>query len=550
MKLIPYSALFNLFIAAISGSEDTEANRYIIIHENDIDPFSGIADISALEHTHLLNDGAKSWTIATLTYEEAQIVNNTIQNSGTIVLDTEIQLPSDITEIDDPEIDNTETAGTNSIYLNDYPECNSTVDNVDIFVIDTTINAQAPQFAGIDVKNIKSYTNPENPDAFCHPHGTEVASVITGNNIGTIRGGNRTIRGIGIFNCNSKGYASSIISAFNDLIQYQKTLDQIAKNGGVKRRAIGNISGGGGQNPAVDAAALAVYNAGIPIFAAAGNNGNDACSFQSPARADGVFAAGGTTFPGDLPSWFTNYGARCVDAYFPSDPVSSKSTDGSNVKSIGSSFASPIVCAQGAMELGLDLSATPAQVYSRIMQRTVTVKLEDSVVGDQINVMTKNAACFTKTILNLYTTTKNDNNKFNTWQNTLLADNNKLCVRVNVKLQAKDGWVSIGLRQNSTSTDVTKVIIGDFIGNKKARHTIQQNGVTKATAVTKNNRIVSRKLPTTLQIENSNNSLLVQYNTAVGLKTLLTMQDSTSYNEISFSTGGKGKVTYFNALKC
>jgi cerevisin len=74
------------------------------------------------------------------------------------------------------------------------------------------------------------------------------------------------------------------------------------------------MSLGGGASSAINTAIDALFDAGVPVSVAAGNDNNDACD-ASPAGADKAFTVGATTST-DSRAYFSSYGS-CMDLWAP-----------------------------------------------------------------------------------------------------------------------------------------------------------------------------------------------------------------------------------------
>lgn len=395
MKLLNAGVLLNLFIAAITKDifAAQQQQRYVIVHPDTKDPLECLGGTTTAGLTQLLKADDHRWSSVTLTPEQAQNISAALAGEGIVALDDEFEIPFEDTTTS-RRLRGRATAEVTQ-YLNDYPDCNAQVNGVDVIVADTVLYANSANFNGFNVQNLKSYVEEDGdtPTA-CNPHGSHVASIILGNNNGVIRSGNIKIIGVGIAQCNGRGFVTDIISSIQDTINHDAALKAAAAKGQPLRRTLYSSSVLAGANSVLDTAVAKLYSKGIPAFVAAGNYARNACDTQSPARAEGVFAVGATQPPGDEPALFTNYGEPCVRLYLPGSPVTAiNPVTGLKIPVSGTSFSTPIGSALGAIELSRDLFATPDQVYSRILNRTVVVPVTDSVIASTMRVMPTLAAC-------------------------------------------------------------------------------------------------------------------------------------------------------------
>lgn len=543
MRLLSSAALFNLFVTLISGRnlKDIDgSHRYIIKHENNQNPvgiFSS-TEISDIGGTTRYDIGEQSFTIANLTNQQVARVKKTFKDC-LVELDKEINIPSDIDY--QPVIEVSEEP--QRIYLNDAPRCNAIVDNIDIYVVDSVIFTQLSEFSDVSIVNLPSGVSSEP----CHAHGTEVASVIVGKNVGVITHGDRRVYGVGVFNCDGRGSLSSLINALNTV----SANDKLARKEG--RRSIVNFSGTSDANSFIDSLFNALYKSGIPVFAAAGNYASNACTLNSPARATGVYTVGATQYPGDTLAAFSNYGSMCVEAFLPGNPVTVVNVYSGIRSASGTSFSSPIGAAEGAIELSYDLKATPDQVYKRITDRTVKV----NQANGPIQIMLAKDACPTnKKIFTKFDTTVLDNNKFNSWYSTRNSDS-PLCVSFLVKFSSTKGYATIGLRQSDADLKATTIQIGKKTSaqvrkknrNNKFEHFVKYNG-TDLSHKNTNYRVINTANNRLIQIEQANNTMTISYTDKKNKIKLLSFVPETDYKEIAFSAGAGARVRYSNAMAC
>ncbi|MGQ7294962.1 cell wall-binding repeat-containing protein [Quadrisphaera sp. KR29] len=190
--------------------------------------------------------------------------------------------------------------------------------------------------------------------ADCNGHGTGVAAVLAGTQVGVAQ--QATLVPLRVGACDGSALGSSIVAAVAWAVADHPD----------GAPAVLNISMGGPSSDAVDRAVRAAVADGITVVVAAGNEGSDACRV-SPAREPSVITVGATT-AGDALAGFSNRGP-CVDVLAPGDRILTAAADGdtSGVVVSGTSQASPLVAGAAAVLLGANPALTPAQVGSALV---------------------------------------------------------------------------------------------------------------------------------------------------------------------------------------
>lgn len=142
--------------------------------------------------------------------------------------------------------------------------------------------------------------------------GTHVAGTVGGNTYGVAK--HASLHGVKILDKNGDGTTAALVQAISHITQ-------TAKPG----RTIINLSLTGPRSATIDnALSMAVKEHGIPVFASAGNSGDDACNY-SPAANPDVFTVGASTEQDDIAS-FSSYG-QCVRVYAPGSNITSSWLD-------------------------------------------------------------------------------------------------------------------------------------------------------------------------------------------------------------------------------
>lgn len=188
----------------------------------------------------------------------------------------------------------------------------------------------------------------------CNGHGTHVAGTVGGTISGVAK--NATLIAVRVFGCTGGGSTAVILNA---LEWVSRTAAQRATAQG--RRAVVNMSLGGGRSTAFDAATNKLVREGIVVVVAAGNENQDAAN-ASPAAAELAIAVGATDIQ-DVKATFSNFGPT-VDIQGPGvDIFSAWFTGNTAAQTIsGTSMASPAVAGMAARYLQQRPAATPQEV--------------------------------------------------------------------------------------------------------------------------------------------------------------------------------------------
>jgi subtilisin family serine protease len=192
---------------------------------------------------------------------------------------------------------------------------------VHAYIIDTGIWTLHPDFGG-RANNVYDAFGATGED--CHGHGTHVAGTIGGTTYGLAKGA--SLHGVRVLSCAGLGLTSQIIAG----------IDWVRQN--AVKPAVANMSLGGGLSTALNNATTNLWNSGVFVAVAAGNDNVDACT-ASPASASGAFTAAASTKT-DAKASYSNWG-NCVEAYAPGSAIVSDFLAGTTMSLSGTSMASP-----------------------------------------------------------------------------------------------------------------------------------------------------------------------------------------------------------------
>jgi subtilisin family serine protease len=198
----------------------------------------------------------------------------------------------------------------------------------------------------------------------CNGHGTHVAGTIGGTTYGVAK--DVSLHGVRVLSCAGVGLTSQIIAG----------LDWVRQNH--IKPAVANMSLGGGLSTALNTATTNLWNAGVFVAVAAGNDDVDACQ-ASPASASGAFTTAASTKT-DAKASFSNWGS-CVEAYAPGSAIVSDFLAGTTVSLSGTSMASPHVAGVGVLYKATFGDAPSATVSNWIISNATSGVITGNPAG-------------------------------------------------------------------------------------------------------------------------------------------------------------------------
>ncbi len=227
---------------------------------------------------------------------------------------------------------------------------------VSTYVVDTGVRITHNEFGNRGNAGFTAI-NDGNGSSDCNGHGTHVAGTVAGNSYGVAPAAE--VYAVRVLGCNGSGTNSGVIAG----------VDWVANNANLP--AVANMSLGGGASTALDNSISNAINSGVTFVVAAGNDNRNACNY-SPARVNNAVTVGSTT-SSDARSSFSNYGT-CVDIFAPGSSITSAwytSNNATNTIS-GTSMASPHVAGAAALYLDDNPSASPATVFSALLNNATS----------------------------------------------------------------------------------------------------------------------------------------------------------------------------------
>ena len=259
-------------------------------------------------------------------------------------------------------------------------------EGVDIYILDTGISYEHEEFenrarySGYDPMDV--YRGQTMNGADCEGHGTHVASNAAGKKYGAAK--KATLYSVRVLDCQGYGPWSIILDGMDH------AMEMIALR---ERPAIVSMSLGGGYSQSINDAVQTLYDSGVPVVVAAGNEQSDACT-RSPASAPNAITVGGSANGDGLYS-NTNYGS-CVDIFAPGDSVmgADYSCNDCSQTASGTSLATPIVSGAIAILLQRNPLLTPDEVSSELISLSTNDSLDFSIIPSNFRASTPNRALF------------------------------------------------------------------------------------------------------------------------------------------------------------
>ncbi|PJF17531.1 Peptidase S8, subtilisin-related domain-containing protein [Paramicrosporidium saccamoebae] len=251
---------------------------------------------------------------------------------------------------------------------------NATGKGVNVYTVDSGVMVDHPEFGGRAKLGFSIFGTGNFPND-CAGHGTQVASVIAGTNVGVAKLAN--IISCQVLDCEGQGENSSVLAALNWIIDNHV------------KPAVINMSVGGPKSPTVDAAVLAAVNRGVGVIVAAGNSMIDACTL-SPSGVDAAMVVGASD--ADLArADFSNYGS-CVDLFAPGRHVIAAALPSQSTKNgftfvSGTSLSAPLVTGLYALLLEQNPEKSPAELKNAIVAASAIGFMKEKTLMGSPNVL-------------------------------------------------------------------------------------------------------------------------------------------------------------------
>ncbi|VBB80739.1 Putative oryzin precursor [Podospora comata] len=242
---------------------------------------------------------------------------------------------------------------------------NTAGQGIRVYVLDSGIRTTHVEFEGRAVWGANFITGSPNTDEY--GHGTHVAGTIASKTYGVAK--KATVVAVKVLDKNGSGTMSGLISGLNWVVNN-------AKARGIAKKAVINISLGGGYTASVNAAVKGATDAGLTVVVSAGNSNANSANY-SPASAPSAITVGAIDGTG-YRAWFSNWG-NLVDIFAPGVSVLSAyhTSNTATWYMDGTSMAAPHVAGLAAYFIAKEnLSGSPA-VTNRILGAAVTGSIGD-----------------------------------------------------------------------------------------------------------------------------------------------------------------------------
>jgi hypothetical protein len=258
-------------------------------------------------------------------------------------------------------LDRTDARGTNGEpRLNNNFAWAASGQGITAFIVDTGI-APGGVFASGQIQAGFTSIGDGQGTRDCNGHGTHVAATVASPIYGIAK--QAALVPVRVLDCNGAGSTSTVVAGLDWILQ------QIAADPTLATRSVVNLSLGGSASSTLDQAVARLISSGVTVVVAAGNNGDDACSY-SPARVGGALTVAATDW-NDTRASFSNYGS-CVDLFAPGQSITSASMTGGALTLSGTSMAAPHVTGAVAQWLQALGGATPSQISASVLAEATT----------------------------------------------------------------------------------------------------------------------------------------------------------------------------------
>ena len=236
---------------------------------------------------------------------------------------------------------------------------------VDVFVLDTGVDARHPEFGGrarLEVNTI------DDRDEDCDGHGTVVSGIAASNSYGVAPGAN--VRGVKVLDCNGTGTLSSLLAGLDWVVQNKRG------------PSVAVMSWSYGSSPMLRQAVQRMLDAGVFAASSAGNTGGDAGT-ALPRAGDGVRGVANSTIADRRAS--NSSTGRCVSLYAPGTRIVAPVPGGGTASYSGTSMAAPFAAGVAALYKQAQGDRPSPAVKQWIIDNAVGGRIDGGSTGNTPN---------------------------------------------------------------------------------------------------------------------------------------------------------------------
>ncbi|MFP5019626.1 S8 family peptidase [Pseudonocardia phyllosphaerae] len=236
---------------------------------------------------------------------------------------------------------------------------------VDVFVLDTGVDATHPEFGGR--AKLETDTIDDRMED-CDGHGTVVSGIAASKTYGVAPAAR--VRGVKVLDCNGTGTLSSLLEGIDYVVKHKKA------------PSVAVMSWSYGDSPILRKAVQRMLDAGVFASSSAGNTGGDDCA-ALPRAIPGVTVVANSTIE-DARAANSSTG-KCVSLYAPGSRIVAPVPGGGVASYSGTSMAAPFAAGVAALYKQARGDAPAPAVKKWIVDHAVPGKVSGGGTGGTAN---------------------------------------------------------------------------------------------------------------------------------------------------------------------